>query len=129
MLTDELSLLALYGILLALTLLAQATGALGQFGLGYLMSSRDEHRSAAGVAARLERALANSITAMVLFAPAILLLHARGAFSPDTLIAAQIFLAARIVYLPAYAFGIVGLRSLAWTVGFFASITLYVLAL
>lgn len=129
MLTDELSLLALYGLYVAITLVLQATGAMQQLGMGYLLSSRDEGRSASGIAARLERALWNSISAMALFAPAILILDARDAFSPATLLAAQVFLIARVVYVPAYAFGIVGVRSLAWAAGFFATIILYFLGL
>ncbi|MEL6167295.1 MAG: MAPEG family protein [Pseudomonadota bacterium] len=129
MLTSELSILALYGLLVAITLVLQATGTLLQLDMGYLLSSRDESRTVTGMAARTERALQNSVTGMALFAPAILVLGLKDAFQPGTLLAAQVFLAARIVYLPSYAFGIVGLRSLAWTVGFAATIALYVFAL
>lgn len=126
---SELNILALYGLLTAITLVLQATGALNQLGMGYLLSSRDEGRTVEGMAARLDRALSNSIIAMVLFAPAVLVLHAKGASSASTLIAAQAFLVGRVVYLPAYWLGITGLRTLAWTVGFFATIALYVIAL
>jgi hypothetical protein len=68
----ELNILALYGLLVALTLILQTLGAFQQLGMGYLLSSRDEHRTVQGIAARLERATNNSITALVLFAPAIL---------------------------------------------------------
>ncbi len=129
MFTDELSLLAIYGLLVALTVLLQTTGAMGQLGMGYLMSSRDEGRQAAGMTARLERALNNSVIAMTLFAPAILILAVRDTFSDASLMAAQLFLIARVVYLPAYAFGITGIRTLAWLVGFAATAILYFLAL
>lgn len=129
MFTDELSLLALYGLLVALTVLLQTTGAMGQLGMGYLMSSRDEGRQAAGMTARLERALNNSVIAMTLFAPAILILAVRDAFSDASLMAAQLVLIARVVYLPAYAFGITGIRTLAWLAGFAATAILYFLAL
>ncbi|PQO21865.1 hypothetical protein C2I36_16025 [Rhodobacteraceae bacterium WD3A24] len=129
MLNDELSILALYGLVVALTLLAQATGAATQLGMGYALSARDEQRPAAGVPARLERAKRNSVTAMALFAPAILILALRDAFTADTLLAAQVFLVARVIYVPAYAFGIRGLRTLVWMIGFIATILLYFLAL
>lgn len=129
MFTDELSLLALYGLFTAITLVVQATGAFNQLGMAYLLSSRDEGRTVSGMAARLERALWNAISAMALFAPAIFILEARDAFTAWTLAAAQAFLVARIVYVPAYAFGIVGVRTLAWTVGFAATIYLYFAAL
>lgn len=129
MLTSELSILALYGLIVAITLLLQASGALLQLDMGYLLSSRDEGRTVSGMAARTERALNNSVTAMALFAPSILILAVKDAFTDTTLLAAQVFLAARVVYVPAYVFGIVGLRSLAWSVGFFATIALYFIAL
>ena len=129
MLTDELSILALYGLFVALTLMLQATGASLQLDMGYLLSSRDESRTVTGMAARTGRALDNSITALVLFAPAILILSHKDAFGGGTLLAAQVFLAARVIYLPAYVFGIRGLRTLVWLVGFFATVILYFLAL
>ncbi|WP_299781202.1 MAPEG family protein [uncultured Roseobacter sp.] len=125
----EIQILALYGLLVILTLILQATGGLTQLGMGYLLGSRDENRTVKGIAGRLERALNNSVTAMVLFAPAILLIHVTDSSTNETLLAAQAFLIARLVYLPSYAFGIVGLRSLAWTVGIVATIALYLLAL
>ncbi|WP_298970378.1 MAPEG family protein [uncultured Roseobacter sp.] len=125
----EIQILALYGLLVILTLILQATGGLTQLGMGYLLGSRDEGRTVSGIAGRLERALSNSVTAMVLFAPAILLLVVTDSTSNQSLLAAQAFLIARIIYLPSYAFGITGIRSLAWTVGIVATITLYLLAL
>ena len=126
---NEIQILALYGLLVILTLILQATGGLTQLGMGYLLGSRDEGRTVSGIAGRLERALSNSVTAMVLFAPAILLLVVTDSTSNQSLLAAQAFLIARIIYLPSYAFGITGIRSLAWTVGIVATITLYLLAL
>lgn len=125
----EIQILALYGLLVILTLILQATGGLTQLGMGYLLGSRDETRTVKGIAGRLERALNNSVTAMVLFAPAVLLHVIAGTTSNQTLLAAQAFLIARLVYLPAYAFRITGVRSLAWTVGIVATVTLYLLAL
>ena len=126
MLSSELSILGLYGLLVAITLLLQIVA----YRIAdLLLSSRDEGRTASGIAARLDRALSNSVTAMALFAPAVLIIALREQSSQSSLLAAQVFLAARIVYLPAYAFKITGIRSLAWTVGFFATILLYFMAL
>lgn len=127
--SSELNILALYGLYTALVLLLQVTGAQSQLGMGYLLSSRDEHRTLTGITARLDRALTNSITAMALFAPAILLLHAKSAFGDSTLTAAQVFLVARVLYVPAYGFGLTGLRTLFWIVGFAATVILYLIAL
>jgi uncharacterized MAPEG superfamily protein len=126
--TGELEMLALYGLLVALTLALQATGSFQQLGMGYLLSSRDESRTVGGIAGRLNRALNNSVVAMVLFAPAVLVLHAKGVSTSGTVIAAQLFLAARVIYLPAYAYRITGVRTLAWSVGFVATVALYLMA-
>lgn len=125
----EITILILYAFLVILTLLLQATGALTQLGIGYLLGSRDEGRTVEGMAARLERALSNSITAMVLFAPAVILIVITEKSSAQTVLAAQVFLIARVIYLPSYAFGIVGVRSLAWTAGLFCTALLYFIAL
>jgi len=129
MFDSELSILAIYGLIVAISVALQTSGLLGQFGVSYLLSARDEARSATGTTARLDRAQSNAVQAMALFAPAILILAAKGAFSDASLIAAQVFLVARVIYLPAYALGITGLRTLVWLVGFLSSISLYFLAL
>ena len=107
----------------------QVLGGAQQLSIGYLLSSRDETRTLKGMTARLKRALDNSIVAMTLFAPAILILVTLDRTSPSTLLAAQVFLVARIVYVPMYAFGIPALRTLAWLSGFAATAVLYFLAL
>lgn len=125
----ETTILAAYGLLVMITILLQVLGATRQLSLGYLMSSRDETRSTTGMTARVARALENSITAMALFAPAVLILAALDRSSAASLLSAQVFLAARIVYLPAYAFGLTGVRTVAWLIGFAATAALYLLAL
>jgi uncharacterized MAPEG superfamily protein len=125
----EITILILYGFLVIVTLMMQATGAMTQLGMGYLLSSRDDHRTVSGIAGRLERALNNSVTAMALFAPAVLLIVVTDSSTNQSVLACQAFLIARIVYLPAYAFGLVGIRSLAWTVGLLSTALLYFLAL
>ena len=127
--SSELSILAIFGLYTALTLLAKVTGAATQLDMAYLLSSRDEHRTLQGMTARLDRALANSVVAMALFAPAILILAARDQFSAATLTAAQVFLVARVLYTPVYAFGIPLVRTLLWLAGFAATVLLYLMAL
>ncbi|MGR3607546.1 MAG: MAPEG family protein [Sulfitobacter sp.] len=125
----ETTILASYGLLIMITILLQVLGGAQQLSIGYLLSSRDETRTLKGMTARLKRALDNSIVAMTLFAPAILILVTLDRTSPSTLLAAQVFLVARIVYVPMYAFGIPALRTLAWLSGFAATAVLYFLAL
>ncbi|MEZ5778783.1 MAG: MAPEG family protein [Paracoccaceae bacterium] len=127
--SSELNILALYGLFTALILILKVSGATGQLGMGYLLSSRDEGRTLTGITGRLDRALTNSITAMALFAPAILILHAKGAFSGESLTAAQVFLVVRVLYVPAYGFGITGIRTALWLAGFAATVLLHLMAL
>lgn len=125
----ETTILAAYGLLVLLTILLQVLGATRQLSMGYLISSRDEGRTTAGMTARLERALDNSVVAMALFAPAVLMLVVLERTSDTSLLAATVFLVARIIYLPVYAFGIPAIRTLTWLVGFAATAVLYFLAL
>ncbi len=129
MFSSELNILGLYGLFVCLTLVAQSSGAMTQLDMGYLLSSRDERRTLEGMVGRLERALNNAVTAMALFAPAVLILAVKEAFTPTSLMLCQAFLVARVLYLPAYVFGLTGFRSLVWLVGFAATIALYLLAL
>ncbi len=129
MFSSELNILGLYGLFVCLTIVAQSSGAMTQLDMGYLLSSRDERRTLEGMAGRLERALNNAVTAMALFAPAVLILAVKEAFTPTSLMLCQAFLVARVLYLPAYVFGLTGFRSLVWLVGFAATIALYLLAL
>ena len=120
----ETTILAAYGLLVMLTILLQVLGGAQQLSLGYLLSSRDEDRSMTGMTARLKRALDNSIVAMALFAPAVLIRT-----NATSLLAAQVFLIARIIYLPVYALGVPAIRTLAWLAGLAATAILYFLAL
>lgn len=127
--SNELSILALYGLLIVVIVLVQVTAAMGQVGLGMLATPRDDMPELTGVAGRLQRALRNSIVAMALFAPAILILNAQSGFTATTLLCAQVFLIARILYVLVYAAGTPWLRTGIWTVGFLASAYLLLLAL
>jgi uncharacterized MAPEG superfamily protein len=129
MLSNELSLLALYGLITAVVLGLKTTGMVGQLGMGYMLSARDEPRALPRMLARLDRALNNSVTALALVAPPVLILGLGDRFSGESLIAMQAFVAARLVYFPTYALGIAGLRTAVWLVGFAATLVLYFLAL
>jgi uncharacterized MAPEG superfamily protein len=129
MLTSELSILLTYGLVVALLLGLKLTGMMTQLDMGYLLSSRDEHRTLEGMVGRTDRAFNNSVIALVLFAVPVLVMGLRDNFTGESLLASQVFLAARVVYIPAYVFGIVGLRTVVWLVGFLATVLLYFLAL
>ena len=122
----ELGILGLYGLVIIVTILAQILAAQAQVGLEVLVKPRDDMPKLTGVAGRLDRAQLNSVVAMALFAPAVLILQAKGLATPGTLLTAQVFLIARIAYVPAYAAGLPWVRSLIWAVGFFATAWLYI---
>jgi uncharacterized MAPEG superfamily protein len=128
-LTSELSILLTFGLIVALLLGLKLTGMMTQLDMGYLLSSRDQHRTLEGMLGRTDRALDNSVIALVLFAIPILVMGLRDTYTGQSLLAAQVFLAARIVYIPAYIFGIIGLRTGVWLIGFLATLLLYFLAL
>ena len=129
--SSELSILALYGLLIIVVVLLNVLTAMSQVGLMTLGGARDDMPALTGVAGRVERTLANSVVAMALFAPAVLILSAKDAFTSGSLLAAQIFLIARVVFVPVYAFAIPVpfLRTIVWMAGFLATIYLYLLAL
>jgi len=127
--SSELSILALFGLVVIATILIQVLLAVPQVGLPYLSSARDDARPLSGMAGRAARTVENSIAAIALFAPAVLLLHATGGFTPTTLLAAQAFLLARLAFVPVYLVGIPYLRTAVWMVGFLATAFLYLQAL
>jgi uncharacterized MAPEG superfamily protein len=123
--STELGVLGLYGLWLIVVTIGQVLACQGQVGLPYLLGPRDDGRRFTGIAGRLVRALDNSVVAMALFAPAVLLVHLQAASSGSTLLAAQAFLVARIVYVPVYAAGVPGVRTGIWLVGLLATAWLY----
>ncbi len=129
--SSELSILALYGLLIVVIILLNVLTAMSQVGLMTLGGARDDMPPLTGVAGRVERTLSNSVVAMALFAPAVLILAVSDGFTPGTLLAAQAFLVARIVFVPVYAFAIPVpfLRTLVWLAGFLATVYLYLTAL
>jgi len=127
--SSELTILALYGLWVIVVILAQVLAAAGQVGLATLAGPRDDMAPLTGTAGRLERAQLNSVVALALFAPAVLLLSAKGGLSASSLLAAQVFLVARIAYVVVYVAGTPWLRSLLWIAGALATAWLYLLAL
>lgn len=127
--SSELSILALAGLLTMVQILVHVLTATAPLGLSYLVSPRDEPRDLPGVPGRCKRAAENAVTALALFAPAVLLLHATSGFTASTLLAAQIFLVMRLAYAVLYPLGTPWLRTSAWLVAFLANACLYLNAL
>ena len=122
--TLEMSYLAMYGLLLVPLILVQVLISGRQHGLLALFGNR-ENLISTGIAERAERAVQNSILAMALIAPSVLMLAHADISSPSTIFAIQVFLAARIVYAACFLIGITYLRTVAWITGFLATAYLY----
>ncbi|MDZ4775983.1 MAG: MAPEG family protein [Alphaproteobacteria bacterium] len=73
---------------------------------------------------RLSRAQANLMETAPYFIALALIITVAGSSSSMTRIAALIFVAARLLYLPLYAFGTPYVRGLAWTISYGALIAL-----
>ena len=117
--TTELAVLAWACLLAILHLWLPIRAKTRQFGLKWNMGPRDEAPEAPAapspVAGRLERAQANYYESFPLIAAAILIVSVADLETRWTAIGAILWLAARVAYLPLYAFGVPVLRSLVWT--------------
>lgn len=93
------------------------------------MSSRDDPVSLTGRAGRAERAYRNNLESLVFFAVAVVTLTLADKTTGMSASLAWIYLAARVLYVPAYIYGLTPWRSLVWAVGFLATLTMLGLAL
>lgn len=99
-----------------------------QLGPKVTLSPRDRVPPLSPLLGRLQRAHANGIEALATFTPAVLVVVLADASSPLTAACAWTHVAARALYVPAYALGLVPWRSLIWTVGMGATALMLVLA-
>jgi uncharacterized MAPEG superfamily protein len=127
--TPELTALALAGLLQAAQFALMAVPANRQLGPRRTMGPRDEPMALTGRAGRLKRAMENHFEGLILFTLAVVVVSLSGAASGFTALCAWIYLAARVLYVPAYAFGLTPWRSVAWGVGFLATLAMIVAAL
>ena len=117
MLTLELVVLT-WGCVLALVhIFAAVRFKTRQYGTKWNMGARDEPvPPLEPVAGRLARAQANFFETFPVMAAAILIVTSVGLEDSRTAIGSVLWLGARIVYLPLYAFGVPVLRTLAFLV-------------
>ena len=124
--TPELTALALAGLLQAVQYALFAVPANLELGTGYTSSPRDRppSRQLSITTARLQRAMMNHFEALVLFTLAVLVVTLSNQSTATTQYAAWTYLASRLLYVPAYAFGWRPWRSAIWGVGFVATLTM-----
>jgi len=129
--TPELTTLAIAAMLQTVQYLLFAVPANMELGTGYTSSARDRapSRQLSERTARLQRAMNNHFEGLILFTIAVVVVTLGQQSSQVTQSAAWVYLGARILYVPAYAFGWRPWRSAIWAVGFLATVTMIVAAL
>ncbi len=110
----ELRLLGAAALIGLLQLGWAASASQTQRGFAWGAGARDEPRAVHGVAARLQRAMANYLETFPIFAAALLAAVALGRTGGTTLLGAWIYVIARAIYVPLYVSGVPVLRSLVW---------------
>jgi uncharacterized MAPEG superfamily protein len=78
---------------------------------------RDESMPLGGVAGRLDRAFKNFMETFPFFVAAVLTAYLAGKLGTLTLWGSGLYVMSRALYVPVYATGISGLRTLIWFVG------------
>ncbi len=132
--TPELTALTLAALLQATQFFLMAIPANLEAGTGKTTSPRDADRLSGTLenhvsnrTARLIRAYNNHLETLILFAIACIVITITDQSTSLTTICAFIYFGARLLYIPAYAFGWVPWRSYIWMVAF-AATTLMLLA-
>ena len=124
-------LVLLLAVLLAMAQLA-LYAVLGNLELGvrYTLSPRDTPPEGLTLRTRrIKRAYENHLETLPWFAIAVLVAHVTGQNDGMTASASWTYLAARILYVPLYVFGVIYLRSLVWAIATGAIITIVLRAL
>ena len=96
--------------------LVATTGATLQVGLSVLAANRDAMSDLTGWVGRMQRAHRNMLENLVLFIALVLVAVVAGKTNATTLMGAQVFFWARLVYAFVYGAGIPWLRTGVWAV-------------
>lgn len=130
--TPEITVLALAGLLQAVQYVLMSVPANLELGPHTTLGPRDDadlRDRLSPRTARLYRALDNHFEALILFTIAVVVVTLSGGASRFTALCAWTYLVARILYVPAYAFGLAPWRSLIWLAGFVATTLMLLVAL
>ncbi|MBP7240703.1 MAPEG family protein [Amaricoccus sp.] len=127
--TPELVALTLAAILQSAQILLAGAAMNRDAGFAYNASPRDAPAELSPLTGRLRRAVANHFEALALFTVAVMVVTLSGKASGLTAICAWVYLAARVLYVPAYAFGWSPWRSAIFAVGATATMVMLLAAL
>lgn len=128
--TAELTALVWATLLGLVHVLAPAAARTRQYGLTWNAGPRNEAPldeampAPTPLASRLARAQANFFESFPLFAAAVLIIYVADLETETTLLAAWVWLVARVAYLPLYALGIPYVRGVAWVTSLIALLAL-----
>ena len=123
--TAELTALIWAALLGLIHILAPAAARTRQYGLTWNAGPRDKAMPApTPLAGRLARAQANFFESFPLFAAVVLVIYVADLETETTLLAAWVWLVARVAYLPLYAMGVPYVRGVAWATSVVALLTL-----
>ena len=132
----EATILGLAGLLQVIQIALMAIPANLELGPGKTLGPRDPARlgkplveQVSPITGRLHRAMSNHFEGLILFTIAVALVVWADASSPLTAGCAWTYLAARVLYIPAYAFGWVPWRSVLWAIGLLSTVILICAAL
>jgi uncharacterized MAPEG superfamily protein len=95
----------------------QSVLTLRQAGPAWVAGPRDEPRELTGISGRVVRAHRNLLEIFPQFVAALFVVHMAGLNGQYAIWGAWLFFISRCLYLPAYAFGPPGLRSVFWQGG------------
>lgn len=127
--TPELTVLTLAAVLQIVQYTAFSVTANMQIGPKQALGPRDEPIHLTGSAGRFQRAMNNHFEGLALFTIACVVISLSGQSTGLTATFAWIYLIARILYVPAYVFGLSPWRSVIWMVGFGATTAMLIAAL
>ena len=134
--TPELTALALAGLLQVVQYILMAVPANLELGPAKTAGPRDPDRLGKPLVeqvspgtGRLFRALDNHFEGLILFTLAVVVITLSEQSTGVTAACGWIYLAARILYVPAYYLGLTPWRSAIWAVGFLATLAMLLSAL
>ena len=112
--TPELTYLTYAVILLIAHMIIQATLSDLSKGIGWALGPQDEPRDQNVIAGRVQRALTNYVYNLPAFIALALMLQVTDLGTDTTATGAALWFWARVVYIPAYASGLLLARSVVW---------------
>ncbi|WBU58305.1 MAPEG family protein [Paracoccus sediminicola] len=127
--TAELTVLALAALLQAFQIGLAGAVMNRDVGMDWNTGPRDRQPDFSALTGRLRRAVNNHFEALAFFTIAVVTVTASGEGSRFTALCAWVYLAARVLYIPAYAYGWTPWRTVIWAVGLAPTLLMILAAL